>query len=126
MDTWDDLAEWWIAEVQDDPAYDEDVHPILIQLLKGTGGTTIDLGCGEGQGMRVVGGGVIGTDLSAPTGDTGRGAGQPTDILKFNCSIKIHKKVTLTPTGGIQSITAAFFSGLWNLCPLPLPFFIDH
>jgi ubiquinone/menaquinone biosynthesis C-methylase UbiE len=65
MNTWDDLAEWWIAEVQDDPAYDEDVHPILTHLLKGTGGTAIDLGCGEGQGMRVVGGGVIGTDLSA-------------------------------------------------------------
>ena len=66
MDTWDDLAEWWIAEVRDDPAYDEDVHPILVQLLRGTGGTTIDLGCGEGQGMRVVGGRVVCTDLSAP------------------------------------------------------------
>jgi ubiquinone/menaquinone biosynthesis C-methylase UbiE len=51
--------------VHDDPAYEGDVHPILSELLVGTSGRTIDLGCGEGQGMRLVGGEVIGTDLSA-------------------------------------------------------------
>jgi SAM-dependent methyltransferase len=64
MGTWDDLADWWTAEVEDDPAYEGDVHPILIELLEGTSGRTIDLGCGEGQGMRLVGGEMIGTDLS--------------------------------------------------------------
>ena len=64
MGTWDDLADWWTAEVHDDPAYEGDVHPILSELLAGTSGPTIDLGCGEGQGMRLVGGAVIGTDLS--------------------------------------------------------------
>jgi len=62
--TWEELAEWWTAEVQDDPAYAGDVHPILTELLEGTSGATIDLGCGEGQGMRLVGGEIIGTDLS--------------------------------------------------------------
>jgi len=66
MGTWDDLADWWTAEIQDDPAYKGDVHPILTELLEGTSGRTIDLGCGEGQGMRLVGGDVIGTDLSMP------------------------------------------------------------
>ncbi|MEN8238059.1 MAG: class I SAM-dependent methyltransferase [Actinomycetota bacterium] len=64
MGTWDDLADWWAAEVQDDPAYEGDVHPILVELLEGTAGSAIDLGCGEGQGMRLVGGEVFGTDLS--------------------------------------------------------------
>jgi SAM-dependent methyltransferase len=64
--TWDDLADWWTAEVQDDPAYEGDVHPILTELLEGTAGFAIDLGCGEGQGMRLVGGDVIGTDVSLP------------------------------------------------------------
>jgi SAM-dependent methyltransferase len=64
--TWDELADWWTAEVQDDPAYDGDVHPILVELLAPTEGLAIDLGCGEGQGMRLVGGPVIGTDISMP------------------------------------------------------------
>jgi SAM-dependent methyltransferase len=63
-ETWDDLADWWTAEVRDDLAYAGDVHPILIELLEGTAGQAIDLGCGEGQGMRIAGGSVIGTDLS--------------------------------------------------------------
>ena len=66
MGTWDDLADWWIDEVQDDLAYEGDVYPILTELLDGTSGTAIDLGCGEGQGMRLVGGDVMGTDVSLP------------------------------------------------------------
>lgn len=66
MGTWDDLAAWWTAEVKDDPAYEVDVHPLLAELLEGTAGLAIDLGCGEGQGMRLVGGQVIGTDVSMP------------------------------------------------------------
>lgn len=63
-DSWDDIAAWWAEEIHDDPAYAQDVYPILLQLLESTGGRTIDLGCGEGQGMRLVGGHMIGTDLS--------------------------------------------------------------
>lgn len=63
-ETWEALADWWTAEVQDDPAYDGDVHPMLEELLEGTDGDTIDLGCGEGQGMRRAGGPIVGTDLS--------------------------------------------------------------
>ncbi|MFV1999529.1 MAG: class I SAM-dependent methyltransferase [Acidimicrobiia bacterium] len=63
-DSWDDLASWWVSEVEDDPAYEYDVHPVLRDLLETTSGRTIDLGCGEGQGLRFVGGDVFGTDLS--------------------------------------------------------------
>ncbi|MCL1594347.1 MAG: class I SAM-dependent methyltransferase [Actinomycetia bacterium] len=63
-DSWDDLASWWADEVSDDPAYEHDVHPVLRELMAPTSGRTIDLGCGEGQGMRVVGGDIVGTDLS--------------------------------------------------------------
>ncbi|MCL1599613.1 MAG: class I SAM-dependent methyltransferase [Actinomycetia bacterium] len=61
-DSWDEIAGWWVEEVLNDPAYGDDVHPVLSELLYGTGGTAIDLGCGEGQGIRLVGGSVIGTD----------------------------------------------------------------
>jgi len=63
-DSWDDLAPWWVLEVENDPAYEHDVHPVLMALLESTSGRTIDLGCGEGQGLRLVGGDVLGTDLS--------------------------------------------------------------
>ncbi|MDK1017392.1 MAG: class I SAM-dependent methyltransferase [Actinomycetota bacterium] len=61
---WDGRAEWWAAEVAEDPAYAADVHPILVELLPGEPGVTMDLGCGEGQGMRLVGRGTFGCDLS--------------------------------------------------------------
>lgn len=63
-DNWDDLASWWTAEATSDPAYSMDVHPLLTSLLPDDPGRTLDLGCGEGQGMRLVGGSVFGVDLS--------------------------------------------------------------
>ncbi|MFV1999059.1 MAG: methyltransferase domain-containing protein [Acidimicrobiia bacterium] len=61
---WDELAEWWTREVSDDPAYEADVHPILRELLPEELGVAMDLGCGEGQGLRLVGGDALGCDLS--------------------------------------------------------------
>jgi SAM-dependent methyltransferase len=61
---WDDLAGWWLGEMEDDPAYESDVHPILLDLTGGSVGTAMDLGCGEGQGMRLVGGKTFGCDVS--------------------------------------------------------------
>jgi trans-aconitate methyltransferase len=63
-DDWDDIAEWWIDAVRDDPTQSADAHDLLIELLDGTSGRTLDLGCGEGQGMRLVGWPVVGTDRS--------------------------------------------------------------
>jgi SAM-dependent methyltransferase len=61
---WDDLAKWWLREVRDDPAYASDVHPILLELTSGHIGITMDLGCGEGQGMRLVSADAFGCDIS--------------------------------------------------------------
>lgn len=61
---WDDLADWWSREVQNDQAYASDVHPILDELLPDDLGVAMDLGCGEGQGMRLGNGDVFGCDLS--------------------------------------------------------------
>jgi SAM-dependent methyltransferase len=61
---WDDLAQWWLLDIQDDPAYASDVHPILLELTSGTVGVAMDLGCGEGQGMRLMGANTFGCDLS--------------------------------------------------------------
>jgi len=63
-DNWDDIASWWSDEAAADPAYGIDVHPMLKELLPDDPGSVVDLGCGEGQGMRLVGGSVIGVDLS--------------------------------------------------------------
>lgn len=63
-DDWDGLADWWVNEVHNDPAYAADVDPILIELLPQHRGVVMDLGCGEGQGMRLVGRDSFGCDLS--------------------------------------------------------------
>jgi SAM-dependent methyltransferase len=61
---WDDLAEWWAGEVEQDPAYPLDVHPMLLELMPRSVGLAMDFGCGEGQGMRLTGGDIFGCDLS--------------------------------------------------------------
>ena len=63
-DDWDDIAGWWVDAVRDDPTQSTDTSHLLAELVGGTSGRTIDLGCGEGQGMRLIGRPVIGTDRS--------------------------------------------------------------
>ena len=62
---WD--AAWWLAEVANDPSYEEDVLPLLIDVLQPQPEHLyLDLGCGEGQGMRTIAGAgstVVGCDL---------------------------------------------------------------
>lgn len=60
---WEDHAEWWLAEIRDDPIYQTDVVPLLNRLLGEDEGTLLDLGCGEGQVM-AGGEGRIGCDIS--------------------------------------------------------------
>lgn len=72
---WDEIAQWWIGEVAGDPVYAEDVLPMLDRLLGRPEGVVLDLGCGEGQGMRRVGGRVVGCDLSATLLRRAAGAG---------------------------------------------------
>lgn len=63
-DDWDDVAEWWLGAVADDPTQSADTLGLLAELLDGTSGRALDLGCGDGQAMRVLGSPVVGTDLS--------------------------------------------------------------
>ena len=74
-DSWDDIADWWADAVRDDPAQSVEPLKILSDLIEGTRGPTIDLGCGEGQAMRLVGGSVVGTDLSRDLLVVARSAG---------------------------------------------------
>ena len=64
VENWDDIAPWWIAEVDGDPAYGTDVHPLYRSLLPNESGTVVDLGCGEGQAMPFTEGLTVGVDLS--------------------------------------------------------------
>ncbi len=65
---WQGLAGWWSKEVADDPAYEEQVLPLLLDLLAPRWGSRhLDAGCGEGRVMRALadaGAKVIGCDLS--------------------------------------------------------------
>ncbi len=70
VDDWTELAGWWQGEVAADPAYRDQVLPLLAEALEQVVGRRyLDVGCGEGQGMRLVagsGGTVVGCDLSVP------------------------------------------------------------
>ena len=64
---WDVIADWWRAEVSNDPVYREDVAPMLHRLMQPTPGPVLELGCGDGQWMRLLGPGmgkVFGCDRS--------------------------------------------------------------
>jgi SAM-dependent methyltransferase len=63
---WDELAEWWVGEIESDPSYAEDVVPLAVDLLGQVEGLVLDVGCGEGQVMRALAPRhVVGCDLSA-------------------------------------------------------------
>ena len=52
MSDWDDLADWWVGAVRDDPTQSADTLDLLSELVEGTAGRCLDLGWGEGQAMR--------------------------------------------------------------------------
>ncbi len=64
MRDWSEHASWWLQEVADDPVYELDVLPLVDELIEDSRGCRLDLGCGEGQVMRSLGGVVVGTDIS--------------------------------------------------------------
>jgi SAM-dependent methyltransferase len=66
--SWERIDSWWLKELAGDPAYDEEIEPLLMSLLQPEPELLyIDLGCGEGRLMRTVraaGSRVVGCDLS--------------------------------------------------------------
>lgn len=66
-DAWD--SQWWLSEVAADPAFQDEVIPLLLELAHAEpDGLWLDLGCGEGQGMRALaatGARVVGCDQDA-------------------------------------------------------------
>lgn len=53
--SWSELTDWWLSEIEDDPAYEAVVTPMLLEVLHPrTGSNYLDLGCGEGRVMRAV------------------------------------------------------------------------
>lgn len=65
---WSRLSEWWRQELASDPAYDEVVTPLLLEIVEPRAGNLyLDIGCGEGRVMRTLSGmgiDVIGIELS--------------------------------------------------------------
>jgi SAM-dependent methyltransferase len=65
--TWEGLADWWIEELAADPVYSEEIGPLLLELLDPQPGARyLDVGCGNGRLMAIVGRTslVVGCDLS--------------------------------------------------------------
>lgn len=66
--SWSEHSGWWLSELADDPAYEEVVTPLLLDVLQPQAGKGyLDVGCGEGRVMRsVLGAGsrVHGLDIS--------------------------------------------------------------
>ena len=62
------MSEWWRTELDNDPAYEQVVTPLLLEILRPQPDLTyLDLGCGEGRVMRALGrlgATVLGIDLS--------------------------------------------------------------
>jgi len=53
--TWNDMGEWWLSELDGDPAYEEVVTPMLLDILQPSPSALyLDLGSGEGRVMRTV------------------------------------------------------------------------
>lgn len=65
--SWEELSEWWVDEVVDDPSYEEVVTPLLLEVLKPEPAHTyLDLGSGEGRVLKSVldvGSSVVGVEL---------------------------------------------------------------
>jgi SAM-dependent methyltransferase len=66
--SWERIDCWWLEELAGDPAYVEEIEPLLVSLLEPEPGRLyLDLGCGDGRLMQTVaasGSRVIGCDLS--------------------------------------------------------------
>lgn len=57
MEGWESLAGWWREELAGDPAYREDVLPMLLGLARPESGEHwLDVGCGEGRVMAALAG----------------------------------------------------------------------
>lgn len=63
-DDWDDIADWWVATTADGPADSDEMLAVLRDLIDSTEGRALDLGCGDGQALPLLGDGAIGVDLS--------------------------------------------------------------
>jgi SAM-dependent methyltransferase len=64
--SWIDLTDWWLAELEGDPAYEELVTPLVRELTPLTDRPVVDLGCGEGRLMgilREMGNEAVGVDV---------------------------------------------------------------
>lgn len=73
---WSDrLAPWWLGEVAGDPAYRDEVDPLLDAIVGEGPGPLLDIGCGEG---RLLGryGPTVGVDRSPALIGAARSRGQ--------------------------------------------------
>lgn len=66
--SWSDLSTWWRSELGEDPAYEADVAPLVMELVGSVAGKcVIDIGCGEGRLMSTLvsaGAVAVGVDVS--------------------------------------------------------------
>jgi SAM-dependent methyltransferase len=78
-DPWPSLGSWWLEELSSDPAYEEEVYPLLLDLVAPRQGELIlDIGCGDGRMMaklHEVGASVVGCDINRVLLNSARSVG---------------------------------------------------
>jgi SAM-dependent methyltransferase len=84
--SWGELGEWWQSEVSSDPAYEQVVTPMLLEILNPRPARVyLDLGSGEGRVMRsIIAGGsdVHGIELNRELARIS-GASSPTVVAEL-------------------------------------------
>lgn len=76
--SWDTLGAWWLTELADDPAYADEITPMVLGLAEPIAGRVLDVGCGEGRLMRLLsdrGARPVGVDVASSLLRTARSAG---------------------------------------------------
>lgn len=59
------MADWWLGEMAGDPVYQTDVVPLTLETVGDDAPRPrLDLGCGEGSIMKLLGGDVVGCDIA--------------------------------------------------------------
>lgn len=85
MVSWSELAAWWRSELGEDPAYQADVTPLVLDLLgAGASERILDVGCGEGRlmaGLIAAGAEPYGVDLSPELLSTARAFGPVARVM---------------------------------------------
>jgi len=108
--SWSELSEWWLAELASDPAYEEVVTPLFLEVFSPEiGGRYLDLGSGDGRMIKAV----------SERGSTVHG-------IELNQDLAAHSKtaVVVAALPDLEFLRSDSYDGAY--CVLTLEHILDH